>query len=57
MCTGLKNATTYSKVQILLHRIMIEISSEQKKRLKGIAKLAHFGNFGVRKLKSEKRKF
>lgn len=57
MFTGLKNATTYSKVQILLHRIMIEISSEQKKRLKGIAKLAHFGNFGVRKLKSEKRKF
>lgn len=42
MCTGLKNATTYNKLCILLVRIIIEISSEQKKkRLKVIAKLAH----------------
>lgn len=32
MCTGLKNATTYTKLCILLVRIIIEISSEQKKK-------------------------
>lgn len=31
MRTGFKNAATYSKVCMLLERIMIEISSEQKK--------------------------
>lgn len=57
MCTRLKTATAFSKVHIVLYRIMIEISSEQKKRLKGIAKLTHFGKFGVEKVKPEQRKF
>lgn len=54
MCTILKNATTCSKAYVLLDRIMIEISSEQK-RLRSIAKLAHFGEFGVGKFESEQK--